>query len=192
MHIWYKSAIGLWLLFVLTGCSPTVINPTLEPTSASPALEEFSPTADEGLSVQPNATTETIEQPNRVIEETVEEEMSPTAESNRGNVGKNALIETAVSDLAERLGIAKDEIQVVSFEAVTWPDTSMGCPHPEMAYLQVLQDGSLIQLSAQGRVYEYHSGGNREPFLCEKTSSVKPTPLTLDDFAPPPGGDMDK
>ena len=76
-------------------------------------------------------------------------------------------LEQAKADLAERLGVPVDDVTVVSSEEVTWPDSSLGCPQPGMMYAQVLTEGSRILLSAGGRTYEYHSGGQRAPFLCE-------------------------
>ncbi len=78
------------------------------------------------------------------------------------------LVRVAVDDLARRLGLGAAEIQVVEARAVVWPDRSFGCPRPGMLYPQVLQDGVLIRLQAQGREFAYHSGGGRPPFLCEK------------------------
>jgi hypothetical protein len=75
--------------------------------------------------------------------------------------------ETAVLDLAARLGIEPDQVTVVRVEEVTWRDSSLGCPKPGRSYLQVLTDGQRIVLEAGGRIYEYHSGRQRAPFLCE-------------------------
>jgi len=36
----------------------------------------------------------------------------------------------------------------VEVDAVTWPDTSLGCPKPGMMYPQVLVEGVLVQLRA--------------------------------------------
>ena len=47
-----------------------------------------------------------------------------------------------------------------------------------MKYRQVPMDGALIRLAVDGKVYEYHSGGGRDPFLCEQ-------PLKLQKDAPP-------
>ena len=79
------------------------------------------------------------------------------------------LIDQAVSDLASRLKIDASKIEAISAESKTWPDGSLGCPQPGIAYTQVMVDGSLIQLSANGTTYSYHSGGSRAPFLCQKT-----------------------
>lgn len=78
----------------------------------------------------------------------------------------------ARADLADRLTISPDQIEVVEVRAVTWPDTSMGCPAPGMAYLQVPQDGLLTRLRAGGQAYDYHSGGTRGPFLCERRGAA--------------------
>jgi hypothetical protein len=88
-------------------------------------------------------------------------------------------IDHAQQDLATRLGIAPTDIEVLEAYTVTWPDGSLGCPMPDMAYIQVLMDGALIRLRAFDAVYEYHSGATRPPFLCEQ-----PTPPA--DGGPPP------
>lgn len=79
----------------------------------------------------------------------------------------NPLVAEAIEDLAQQESISPDDIELASIEEVIWPDTSMGCPHPDMRYRQVPQDGLRIILRANGRQYSYHSGGNRSPFLCK-------------------------
>lgn len=75
----------------------------------------------------------------------------------------------AVDDLAGRLGIEPGAVSVVEARAVTWGDSSLGCPEPGMQYLQRLVDGSLVVLEAGGQRFEYHGG---DPlFYCEN-----PTP----------------
>ena len=75
------------------------------------------------------------------------------------------LVVAAVDDLAGRLGIAAADVTVVDARAVTWGDSSLGCPEPGMMYTQQLVDGTLVVLEAGGRRYEYHGG---DPLaLCE-------------------------
>jgi hypothetical protein len=50
-----------------------------------------------------------------------------------------------------------------------------------MQYKQVPEDGALIVLQVGGINYEYHNGGNRGLFLCEK-ATAKPEPLPKIDF----------
>lgn len=73
----------------------------------------------------------------------------------------------AVTDLARRLDFPEDEVQVEAVEEVTWRDGSLGCAANGTMYTQALVDGSRIRLRAGGRTYEYHSGGQGAPFLCE-------------------------
>lgn len=81
----------------------------------------------------------------------------------------SGFVESAVADLASRLDVPEDEVTVVTAEAVTWGDTSLGCPQPGMRYAQVVQDGTYIELEHSGTTYPYHSGGERpDPFLCEQ------------------------
>jgi hypothetical protein len=78
-----------------------------------------------------------------------------------------AMVERARADLQRRMSIPAEEIALVEFKAVVWPDSSLGCPRPGMVYTQVQRDGVLIRFEAQGRLFEYHGGSGREPFLCE-------------------------
>ena len=83
------------------------------------------------------------------------------------------LVAVAQRDLAERVpasepGADEAEIDPIEAEWVTWSDSSLGCPRPGRMYMQVLQPGARIRFHVDGRVFEYHSGPGREPFLCEK------------------------
>ncbi len=81
-------------------------------------------------------------------------------------------VEQAKADLAQRLGVDIDSITVVRMEDVTWPDGSLGCPQPGMAYTQALVDGSFIELSVRGGTYNYHSGRGGTPFLCKSKNEI--------------------
>lgn len=98
------------------------------------------------------------------------------------------LVQQAKEDLAGRLKVPVEEIELVSIEVVVWSDTSLGCPQPGKVYLQVLQDGSWIQLIYDGQVYSYHSGGMRDLFLCEQTNEGNSTSpkIDLSKKTPPP------
>ncbi len=81
----------------------------------------------------------------------------------------------AVADLSRRLTVAESEIEVVSATLVVWPNTGLGCEIAGMQYAQVPQDGSLIELRVGGKLFHYHSGGSKLPFLCENVV-IKPPP----------------
>ncbi|HSK06663.1 MAG TPA: hypothetical protein VK990_04015 [Acidimicrobiia bacterium] len=92
------------------------------------------------------------------------------------------IVEPAVTDLAERLGVDRAEIEVVMAERVTWPDGSLGCPQPGMSYTQALVEGSRVALGHDGRVYLYHAGTDDQPSLCPSEDKDGGH-----DFLPPPG-----
>jgi hypothetical protein len=77
------------------------------------------------------------------------------------------LVAAARSDLAQRLGIAAEGIQVVSVEYIEWEDSSLGCPQPGMMYADVITPGYRIVLSAGGREYDYRTS-LRDITLCKQ------------------------
>ncbi|MFK4084650.1 hypothetical protein ACI2LF_11110 [Kribbella sp. NPDC020789] len=91
---------------------------------------------------------------------------TPGGAAPTGTPGGTA-VEQATADLATKLGVQAAGVKVVSAEEVTWSDGSLGCPEPGMRYTQALVNGMRIVLEADGKRYEYHSGGARPPFLCE-------------------------
>ncbi len=102
---------------------------------------------------------------------------SPTVKDNTGMsaspaptspASETVEVTQAKQDLAQRLSVNSSQIELVSFQSITWPDGSLGCPQPGMLYTQALVEGYLIQLRAAGRVYEYHGARAGAPFLCEK------------------------
>lgn len=92
------------------------------------------------------------------------------------------IVAPARADLAERLGVEPEEIEVVVAERVTWPDGSLGCPEPGMSYTQATVEGSKVVLGHDDRVYVYHAGNDDQPFLCPSEDKDGGH-----DFVPPPG-----
>ena len=76
-------------------------------------------------------------------------------------------VASAVSDAAERTGTDTADIEVVSFEQVTWSDGAMGCPEPGQMYTQALVDGYRVLLQVDGTELTYHGAEGDAPFLCE-------------------------
>lgn len=104
-------------------------------------------------------------------------EGSDTTVIEPGNIDSSLqpFVDMAIADLAGRLGISESEVTALSATLVVWPDTSLGCPQPDMVYAQVPQDGSLIELGAAGKVFRYHTGGNQyTPFLCDQPLAERP------------------
>jgi hypothetical protein len=99
-----------------------------------------------------------------------------TATSQAGApAGSRGPVEQALDDLAERLSIDPDGIELVELKAVEWPDTGLGCPQPGKLYVQVITPGLRVLLEAQGQVYEYHTDWDEVVVWCKKVS-VSGTP----------------
>jgi hypothetical protein len=90
-----------------------------------------------------------------------------------------AITQPIFEDAAERASVSVDAIEVVRAQAVTWPDPSLGCPQPGMAYPQVLVEGYWLVLEVDGTQYDYRGSGVGEFILCE----IPPE----DRFEPVPG-----
>ena len=71
-----------------------------------------------------------------------------------------------LADLAAR-GVSATPT-VLSAEAVTWPDSSLGCPSPGVMYTQALVDGMRVVVEAGGERYDYRLGGAGQLKLCQR------------------------
>lgn len=78
----------------------------------------------------------------------------------------NQMVELAKQDLAKLLGIDPSAVTLVSASPVEWNDSSLGCPKPDVAYMQVITPGFLIRISAQGSTYEYHTDSRSQVVKC--------------------------
>lgn len=86
-----------------------------------------------------------------------------------GDTGLSAdspVVQAAVSDLAARHGIDPGSIDVVSAEAMVWPDGSLDCPMVGVDYIQVQVEGAQVILSHGGVEYDYRIGDSRT-VLCD-------------------------
>jgi hypothetical protein len=54
-------------------------------------------------------------------------------------------------------GVQADEIQIVTAEAVTWSDGSLGCPVEGQMYTQALVPGYRVVLDVAGEETAYHA-----------------------------------
>lgn len=132
---------------------------------ASLLLAGCGPAATPSQSESP-LSTPTASEPTPTIVEPVPTVGEPTVPAEAAEV---TLVK---QDLAQRLNIAVDQIRIVSVRAVDWPDTSLGCPKPDMAYAEVITPGFEIILEANGQEYAYHTGGG-DYVLCEGQQPVE-------------------
>jgi len=91
-------------------------------------------------------------------------------------------VREAVDDLAGRLGVDLAAIRLVEARAVTWGDSSCGCPQQGMNYLQRLVDGAWVLLEVDGRRYDYRGGATMR--RCHEAEDVPPPDATRAGRAP--------
>ena len=107
-----------------------------------------------------------------------------TPEASLSNEARD-VIQLTKDDLARRLKVPVSDISVVSVEAVDWPDTSLGCPQPGMAYAQVITPGFRVVLEAAGKTCEYHTDSSSHLVLCDTWGdSQAPSPKGITDSNP--------
>ncbi len=94
---------------------------------------------------------------------------SPSPESPT-DAGMQAAVDAATHDVANRLGLPSgaSDIHVQQVEARQWPDTSLGCPTPDVMYSQVVTPGYLLIISAAGKQLEYHADSRGTIAFCHE------------------------
>jgi hypothetical protein len=71
-----------------------------------------------------------------------------------------SVVDPVVAEVARLADVPVDQVTVVSAEAVTFPDGSLGCPQPGMVYTQAMVDGYKIVAEAGGKTYDYRGSGS--------------------------------
>jgi len=62
-----------------------------------------------------------------------------------------------VAAITQDLEVLVDAVQVLTVEPRVWPDSSLGCPQPDMLYAQVMTPGYLVLVEVTGEEIEYHT-----------------------------------
>ncbi len=138
-----------WMIVLIEGCTPIAPPATSEATSLT---ESAGATPIQGVGTQMNPS-ETPSSPSRL----------------------ETLIEMVKADLAQRLSLTAEQINVVDSVEVEWSDSSLDCPQPDLLYTQVITPGFRIVLEVNGQQYEYHSNRDAYFVYCENPG-VPPIP----------------
>ena len=87
------------------------------------------------------------------------------------------MVQKLKQDLASKLGISDNEIDLVSVEEKRWSDASLGCPKTDMMYAQVITPGYKILLKAKQKNFDYRTDLKGNIMLCSPTIStiISPT-----------------
>ena len=88
----------------------------------------------------------------------------------------DSAVEAARDDAARRTGAAPTQLELVSSQRVTWRDSSLGCPEPDMMYTQQLVPGFRVRLRVKGAVLDYHASESGTIVLCPADRATDPLP----------------
>lgn len=77
-----------------------------------------------------------------------------------------AVVDKALDDAATQTGLARDLLEVMSADAVIWPDGSLGCPRPDVVYTQAPVPGYRVRIRADGAILDYHANARGLLTLC--------------------------
>jgi len=87
---------------------------------------------------------------------------------------RDQAIRLATDALSRVLKVGPDKIQLVSAEAVDWPNSSLGCPKSDMAYLPVIVPGFRVRLAVGDRQHAVHTGSGRA-IVCDDAARGTPS-----------------
>jgi hypothetical protein len=74
-----------------------------------------------------------------------------------GTLGIPPEMASLTAAIAADLGVLPQSVQVITIEPRDWPDSSLGCPQPDMLYAQVITPGYLLLVEVSGERVEYHT-----------------------------------
>jgi hypothetical protein len=77
------------------------------------------------------------------------------------------MVEKAREHLIKKFKLSSDQVGVFSVQAVTWPDSGLGCPQQGISYAQVETPGYMILLESRGQTYNYHTDASENVILCD-------------------------
>lgn len=78
---------------------------------------------------------------------------------------QESAVQKAKTDLAKRLKVKESDIKTVSVSQKDFPDMSLGAPASDEMSAQMISTGWTINLSAEGKNYEYR-GDKYQLRLC--------------------------
>lgn len=146
--LWVSWALIILLLAACEPPLPTARQQALPADTPTPAMPSATPTSAKSKAEEKESAMPTV---------------TPQVVIPAGSPAEK-IVSAAKADLVERLGVAEEAIAVASLEEMQWSDSSLGCPQPDMMYLQVITPGFRIVLTASGQEYEYHTDLARAVF----------------------------
>ena len=86
----------------------------------------------------------------------------------------NRQIEISKDDLAQRLGVSLETVELSGARQVTWRSGALGCPEPGKSYTEALVPGAVIYLQVNNMIHAYHAKFAGKPFYCPRERVEQP------------------
>ena len=80
--------------------------------------------------------------------------------------------EAIARDLGQQIGVAAEDIRLVSAEPVVWPNGALGCPMEGTDYIEMQIQGLRLTFEADGNLYTFHTDGNSNYVFCRDGEPV--------------------
>lgn len=80
-----------------------------------------------------------------------------------------------LDEVAELSGMARQDIELERAQEATWGDTSLGCPQPNVNYLQRVVSGFWVVLHAGKQEFDYRVDHNMRLHRC--TGATRQAPI---------------
>jgi len=99
---------------------------------------------------------------------------TPGQETVAAPMNLNTQIALSIQDLAQRLDVDPQSIEISNARQVTWRSGALGCPKPGMNYTDALVPGAVIYLQVDNITHAYHAKFAGEPFYCPRERVESP------------------
>ena len=86
----------------------------------------------------------------------------------------NGQIAFSKKDLAQRLDVPPESVELSGARQVTWRSGALGCPESGMNYTGALVPGSVIYLQVDNMIHAYHAKFGSKPFYCPRERVEQP------------------
>lgn len=152
----YLKPISVCLLFVLVlaACQPAELTPLV-------------PKDQEPLTARPESTPQSPEiQPTQPSNPLLTPEDTDMGSPTTPDAAAQKMVDLAKEHLAQRLGIAVEQITLLEVRPASWRDASLGCPKPGVDYIQVETPGFSIVLETGGKTYNLHTDRASRVVMC--------------------------
>lgn len=127
-----------------------------------------SPTAGSGVNTQPTAITAA---PTAVPP--TQQPTAPAVPTDSAMQPDKQLVEVARDQLAAHLSLPPEQLALQRASAQEWPNSALGCPDDNTAYMEVITPGFLMVFTNGTRDYTVHTAQSKEAIvLCTNDQPV--------------------